>query len=650
MLNHWLIVVPKDGAAADAISERVEAGLAQFLYYKPERVIVHRGRLDVWVVSTSAGTEAWSMDWPVAVDSEESIAVGGVPTLENIERGVGSIPERLLFAIREYGTEWIQENVGSSFSIGWVRTSAHGGFIEATADFSGYNSCFYLDNARYFAVGNRASFVASFRLRYPEVNDVDTAAMSWLPGTTMIMGTQTVFSGVNRLRAGEILRVRLSSDGTVGTPDCRRTSSDHFERMPGMNLERMDVGSVCDRIGRRVRWCANEGIEFDAHLTGGRDTRLAMGILANQGLLASVGRFKTSGTEKNGDVVVARHLAKAMGVESNHVVSAGGKSDRGLAASEICQILVRSPFIYECQLTPFDGRRFAVARIGDHVTVMGGGGEVYRQEWGSSATLQGEGRARRARGMFAKYDPLGLLSESAKRFHLETVDQELQFLDHMDVVNLPCAFYLEERLSNWGCGHFNNAPSTQLPILLDKGLARIVLSVADVSEHVHFEMLRHCAKELLEIPFFNSRWAEATERRAVSLGLARDPIEVAVEHSFPWQFDCYRRLRNAVIDFCLACGDAFAEEVPRANLEKLRLTPIEPFGSAQIKMLFGLCGAILLAENAWSRQRDCFKGDDTEFRGNQSDTIRRAVTEESRGDSVVAEELERLLLKADQSP
>ena len=650
MLNHWLIVVPKDAGAADAISERVEAGLSQFLYYKPERVLAHRCSLGAWLVSTSSGTGAWAMDWPVAINSMAHLAVGGVPTLENIERGVGSIPERLLFAIREYGAEWIQENVGGSFSVGWMRASAVGVVVEATADFSGYSSCFFLDNQSYFAVGNRASYVAAFRPRFPESNDVDPATMSWLPGTTMIMGTRTVFPGVDRLRAGEILRVRFSSDGTIGPLERSRTGSDHLAHVPGTNINRMDFGPICDRIGRRMRWCANEGIAFDAHLTGGRDTRLAMGILANQGLLPSVGRFTTSGTEKNGDVIVARQLAKAMGVESQHEVSAGAKGDRALAASEIYKVLVRSPFIYECQLTPFDGRRFPVTRISDDVTVMGGGGEIYRQEWGSTAVLRGEGRTQRALGLFAKYDPLRLLSPSATQYQQEIIDEELQFLEGADVVNLPCAFYLEERMSNWGCGHFNNAPSTQLPILLDRGLARTVLSVADVAEHVHFEMLHHCAKELLEIPFLNSPWAEATEKMAVSLGLAKDPIRVPIEHSFPWQFDCYRRLRNAVVDFCLACGDALADQVPRANLERLRQTPIEPFGSAQIKMLFGLCGAILLAENAWSRKRDGLEGADTVFRGNRSDAVRRAVTDDPQRDSAVAAELERLLLRADETP
>ena len=647
MLSHWLIVVPKRAASEREVPKRIEAGLSQFLYYKPERVLLHRYEPGIWVASTSAGTDIWCMDWPLTMDRTECLALGGVPTLENIESGIGSIPERLLFAIRDRGLEWVQVNVGGSFSIGWLRSTATGGQIEATSDFSGYSSCFFLDDERYFAVGNRASFVAAFRPGFPETNEIDAAAMSWLPGTTMVMGDRTVFAGVTRLRAGMLLGIEISAEGVVGQAQQQRITPSHLDALAGTTVDTIDYGAICARVGRRVRWCSSEGIRLWAHLTGGRDTRVVAGILADQDLLGAVSRFTTNGTEKNGDVVVARQLARSMGIESSHVVTAGSKGDEALKAADVHRILLRSPFVYECQLTPFDGRRFAIPRMGREVTLMGGGGEVYRQEWGPARVLRGAHRGDRALGLFSRYDPLGLLSDEAKQEHLTVIERELEFLGSLDVVNLSSAFYMEERLSNWGCGHFSNAPSTQFPILLDRSLTRSVLSMADISEHVHFELLRHCGRGLLEIPFLNNRWAEGTEKRAAELGLPTDPMVVPAEHSFPWQFDCYRRLRDAVIDFCISCGDSIADYVPRTNLEKLRKTPIEPFGSAHIKMLFGLCGAIILAENAWLRNRDRFEGDEPEIRGNQVEAIRVVSAEEPSANSVVADELERLLLGAD---
>ena len=93
-------------------------------------------------------------------------------------------------------------------------------------------------------------------------------------------------------------------------------------------------------------------------------------------------------------------------------------------------------------------------------------------------------------------------------------------------------------------------------------------------------------------PFLNTKWAAAAEARAKALGLAPTPLAIPIQRNFPWQFDAYGRFRNALIDFCLECGDALRDWVQPA----MRSQPVDPFGSAHIKVLFGLCGAIIFAE------------------------------------------------------
>ena len=630
----------------------MEAGLAQFLYYKPERVLLHRYDCGIWVLSVSAATDSWSMEWPCVLDGNEFLAVAGVPTLENLESGVGSIAERLVAALRVHGPNWMHNWVGGSFSIGWMRRKSKraAATVGAFSDFSGYCSCFYLNNDDYFAVGNRASFVGAFRPRFPEKNEIDPGVLSWLVGTTMIMGPHTPFRGVSRLRSGNLISVSIDEGGVVEDPKLAPAAPGHFDSVPVATVEDLDFADICSRIGRRIRWSANQGIRFRAHLTGGRDTRVVAGLLANQGVIDAVDRFTTSGTEQNGDVLVARKVAEALSIESKHFVASGAKGEEPMTSSEVADVVLRSPFLYECQLTPFDGRRFPLATMGGRVTIMGGGGEIYRQEWGSGDTLTEPDRAHRALSLYSKYDPLGLLSDDSKQAHIEQITEELDFLEGTGVANVPCAFYMDQRLSNWGSGHFTNALAAQMPMLLDRELARAVLSVTSVSEHVHFQLLRHCDKSLLAVPFLNNRWAEDTEREALRLGLATDPIVVPLERNFPWQFDCYRRFRDAAIDFCIECGTLMREHVPVEKLEALRKTPIEPFGSAQIKMLFGLCGAVLLAEGGWSRRRDRYQGDDPEYKGNRVATIHRVVVEEQKGSGTVADELKRRFTAADALP
>ena len=165
---------------------------------------------------------------------------------------------------------------------------------------------------------------------------------------------------------------------------------------------------------------------------------------------------------------------------------------------------------------------------------------------------------------------MDLLSELAKEAQLATMRHELHHLQERGAVNLACAFYLEERLSNWGCSHFSNGPTTQFPLLLDQQLARYMLSTEDVAEDLHFELIRHNGRRLLNVPFLNNKWAPATEARAEALGLAPAPVAIPPQRNFPWQFDAYGRFRDALIDFCLECGGALRDWVPPAKLEGLR--------------------------------------------------------------------------------
>ena len=619
MLHHWLIVVPKNAEADSEVLSRVEAGLSLFLYYKPKRALFHRFSCGVYVLSVSANTETWNMAWPCVLTDNSFIAVAGVPTLESVENDVesGSIPERILRAIREHGPQQIYESIGGTFNIGLLERNSEHYTVSALCDFSGYSSCFFLDAPDFFAVGNRASFVGAFCPRFPEQIEFDTDALSWIFSTTMIMGAQTAFSKVERLRSGSRLRISIGKDPyCVGDLEELPLVPNHFTILPDATIENIDFKSVCERFGKRIRWCQREGIRFRAHLTGGRDTRALAAILANQTALDAVERFSTQGTDRNGDVILATKLADVLNVREKHVISPGTKGSATLSPEEFGNCMLRSPFLYDCQLTAFDGRRMVLSKAANFVTLFGGGGEVYRQEWGSLLPPMEGGAAEMALSLFCRYDPLGLLNKETRNRQSGMILEELRQLNDRNATNLACAFYLEERLSNWGCGHFSNNPNAQFPLLLDFELARTAFSIESVAEHIHFEILRYCGDYLLKIPFLNQRWAGATEVRAQRFGLAPDPFQVDVARNFPWQFDCYRRFRDALIDFCIECGDAFRVCIPIANLERLRTAPLEPFNSAHIKTLFGLCGAIVFSEGAWSRDRDFNDNSDPDFRGN----------------------------------
>ena len=629
MLSHWLIVVPKDPAADGEVLPRIKVAISRSLCYLPDRVLCHRLATGVWCLSVSRATALWDMEEPYHVSEHGFLALAGVPTLEAVAGG-GNVVQKVVRALDDFGPQWIYENVGGTFSIGRVAKGPGGGaVVSAFSDFSGYHSCFYLDTKRFFAIGNRASFVAAFRPGFPNRHEINHEALSWPIGTTMVMGTGTPFAGVCRLRAGHRLTISKDASGNVGAPVKSLMVPDHLAPVPGASIDDLPLAEICERLGRRVDWCSEMSVDLQAHLTGGRDTRAVAAILSGQRCTDAIARFLTLGTEENGDVIVARKLAEELDVEDRHQVRAGNKGTEALSATELALVLCRSPFLYECQLSAYDGRkRVLPVSPMNEVVLMGGGGGVYRHVWGPSDSLVGSLGAVRALNNFSRYDPLDLLSESAKEAQLATMRHELHHLQERGAVNLTGAFYLEERLSNWGCGHFSNAPTTQFPLLLDQPLARYMLSIDDVAEDLHFEIIRHGGCNLLNVPFLNKRWTAATEARAETMGLAPAPIEIPVQRNFPWQFDAYGRFRDALIDFCLECGDTMRDWVPPAKLEELRSRPADPFGPARIKALFGLCGAIVFAEQGWNRTRDFDDGKLPLCAGNGADDLLASISNE----------------------
>ena len=610
-----MIVAPRSRKADHQVPRRLRATLARHLYYKPDHVLCHRHASGVWTMCTAANTKAWGMDVPWTMADGSFVAVAGKPTLESMPvASHASMPRQIAAWLAQEGIQHVFEHAGGTYSIGYLESDG----LAAFADFSGYNSCFYLSTSDYVAVGNLASFVGAFRRRFPDKHDVDIETLGWVAATTMVKGDRTPFADVRRLRTGHRLRLTLGTHPfEVGDPDVAPFAPMHFSPLPSHSLDKVDFGAAVETFGRRIEWCQNQGIRFQSHLTGGRDTRAIVAILSRTGHLDAVAQFITNGSERNGDVKIARQLAQAVGVAERHTIRGGARAaDRQFPTERFVEALARCAFVFGGQLTPFDGRSAPTTQSAQSAVLMGGGGEIYRQEWGAADVLTGPDRVAKALNLFCRYNRLHLVSKDYQAYHESAVHDELEYLADTGVVNLTCAYYLEERLANWGCAHFANSPTVQFPLLLDFALARAVFALEDVGEDIHFEIMRHCDPGLFDVPFLNRRWAPRTEERARRFGLPTEPLRVDVERSFPWQFDCYRRFRDPLIDFCIDCGDAMHHIIPISRLSALRRAPVEPFSSANIKMLFGLVAAVTFAEGGYIRTRDFEDAAPIRFSGN----------------------------------
>ena len=208
--------------------------MRQFLYYRPDDALLHRFDSGSYVMSVSAGTDVWRMAPPhIPFPADGFLAVSGVPTLEALHATRrGPFQGAYGALLRSHGPDRVYETVGGSFSVGCLDVHEDGGLaVAALSDFSGLQlSCSTLILPEYFAVGNRASFVGAFRTGYPGRNEIDANVLSWLVGTTMIMGTKTPFSACIALTDGvphlllRYVRGRIRS----GVRVVERMSPHHF--------------------------------------------------------------------------------------------------------------------------------------------------------------------------------------------------------------------------------------------------------------------------------------------------------------------------------------------------------------------------------------------------------------------------------------
>ena len=172
---------------------------------------------------------------------------------------------------------------------------------------------------------------------------------------------------------------------------------------------------------------------------------------------------------------------------------------------------------------------------------------------------------------YVDYDFLSLLTTEARNFQEEFVRNTIREYRDNNIVNPEMKFYIDQRLSNWGQGHFRQGAGTQIPLLVDFGLARLQASYKfNKTEDIHFNIIRFSQPDLLRHPFLNQRWGGETRKLAASLDADIVPINVPVSKSFPWQFDAYPTLKNVCIDWLLDHFEGFSPWISKKRINQAK--------------------------------------------------------------------------------
>ena len=609
MHSSWLVVIPKSNDAGLRARVLLEQHALSRLSFHPDRVWFQSLKSGALIFTAAANARAFGLESTHDFGNERVLVFSGLPTLEYWQmqprEDFGRQLHRLLV---EYGPNKLHEHAGGEWSI--ARVSEDGG--TAFASFSGYDSFYYIDSRDLLAVSNRASLLAPLVQRDGRVG-YNIQAISWLFSTTMIYGRATAFNGVSKVPSGHYLLFTLdgeyeikSHNVTYFTPPDSPQETEHL------------IDSAVQRLSSRISWYCDRGIEIVAHLTGGKDSRTLLALLLHSGAVERIRSIDTYGSETHGDVIVARRVAEAIGLENRHVVHDTGSN----IGAVLDPISVERRFLYcgpcyEAQLTPYDGSGDPAVQPSPIVTLMGGGGEIYRQK-NHVIPLPIDPRAAfvHFKDWQCPFDPLGILDPDVRAWQLDQLRAMVSELAQT-TTNLHPRFYIEQRLSNWGAAHFRNEGLASLAVLIDLPLARAMQSASDMGENIHFELMRRAYPELLRVPFLNHGWEGITAARAERLQAHYPPIQVATERSFPWQYRYYREYRNTLIDIVLRHPSLMSGVVSWDSLLKLRRTEVEPFGSPHVKVLFGLVMAcVTISDRSSSTSRHFMDAHRTTFSGN----------------------------------
>lgn len=617
-MHHYCVIVAKSAEAEGQLTARLERFIEDRLSFEPDELALHRlGRRTV-AFSVSVAQGPVGIETPVHIAEEEACLVGGLPTFERFPQFEPSTRMRPAAwtndLMKEHDPSDLYVSLGGSYSA--VRATSEE--VIGFASFAGFDSLFYLDNDSYSVLGSRPALVAAFQSG-GAYSSISLLTLSWILSSTMIIGEETPWQEVRRLRTDEVLRI--SDEDLTVTPVrvAAYTPPDPGE-IPAL------YDSAVHGLVSRFEWYLKTGLSLSAHLTGGKDSRTILALLFATGSIDRVGSILTVGSEENGDVIVARQIAAAMGLK-NHVVQTGAK--RAVQEVDLEKQKRRfrfSPWKYDMYLTPYDGWRVPAGAPPREAIFMGGGGGIIRQKG-----IAPDGRVDSLEAItdtftnwYYEHDALELLDPEVSAWQRDVIRNKVKGMVSAGVVNLQQRFYIEQRMANWGNAHFRNNGASSVAPLLDFNLARLMHTRTDMDDEVPYEILTRCAPELRGFPFHNAVWQGQTGERAKRDGTFRPPLEAEVARSFPWQFALYREHRDELLHECLRSISVWEGIVPPANVHRLIARPVEPFNSSHVKRLFGLVAGTNYLLGRLAPDRDfASSSDPLRLVGNQKATASR---------------------------
>jgi asparagine synthetase B (glutamine-hydrolysing) len=381
-------------------------------------------------------------------------------------------------------------------------------------------SLIYWGENRDFAVLSSRAHLAARILTGRTDPPRDPLGASWLAFTgSFVVGSKTGFDGVEVVPAESFVEIDAEHGARIRRTGRRpwRFAGRPDRTAPELISELRDDIATSIRAARAMPVCRHI-----AELTGGKDSRLVLAVLLEEGLAGEFD-FRTFGTPDLPDVTVAKQIAATFGLQ--HQVGPDDEERARRQAQVAAMDALREgstsdhEILQRVHVGSWSGMRSVGnskaggAPHGDRVVVSGLCGEALRTNYPGTAKLTSVDQLDRLITVYWPFGVAGILRPDAREYY----ERELRrvMFEHYTEGDAPQdlvdAFYIRNRLRRWfGTSQEMDEQNLVCPLYSPFGI-RTAFAIGPEERHagrIHFEIVERANARLARLPFDRGGWSE----------------------------------------------------------------------------------------------------------------------------------------------
>jgi hypothetical protein len=459
------------------------------------------------------------------------------------------------------------DRYGGDFLLLEIEPNGHGRLIRSRVS---NQQVYYGQNERWCVIASRAS-IAAVLLWETTAPPINPNFMRWVCSYGVCSNTESLFRSVRLLRFDQSIHIspkgmtiKSLGPGFLVSNEMKELYRRDRKAYWDVAFDRMLAGMKCLELSK-------DPIEFP--LSGGKDSRLLLGLLIASGHQNKISRVYTNGPSVSPEVRAANDVCKSLQLHHEHVDGTNVVSRKDIILSDK---LLTHLLISEAEVSPMD--LFWQRRIHGKTTLHGQEGGL-RNIAGKRTFSNRQGLFDWLRRHLGNGDMCGIYKPGVAERNLSEIES---FIDEaaaagVEWSDIPSLHRVTYRVARW--------VSRTWKAYNELGFAPYVFVNADVIsttfnaghesrmiEEFHFEMFRRINPKLVSIPFAGQQWEpEMIERSGDNLCNPTPyqwPNSVAPVSQRPTHEAFYHNIDSIISFIGERAGSAMLEVV---DVDKLRL-------------------------------------------------------------------------------